>query len=108
MITVRFPTGVAVTYNEANFASWSGDRVRLLTKEGGTLVASVGNGGGVIIEWRRPCQIENPFTGETAERALKCLIENVRNLRGYSSRLKLAALKRELANFDCRDHQWKD
>ena len=63
-LTVRYPSGATVTYNEATFLHRTELGWLLYTKEGGRWIASVQLASGAVIEAVRPCSTTGP--GETA------------------------------------------
>jgi hypothetical protein len=60
MITVRFPNGCAVEYNNATFGQVDSGWMKLLTKEGGNVIARVPPS--CVIEYSSPCKVFNPLT----------------------------------------------
>ncbi len=60
MMTVRFPNGQAVQYNDARFAMCEDGRTKIYTdREQKGLVAIVPPG--CLIEWTQPCRVYNPI-----------------------------------------------
>jgi len=59
MITVRFPNGHAVQYNDGNYLETWEDGATIRTKKDGDLIAEVPKT--CIIEWVRPCRVYNPL-----------------------------------------------
>ena len=59
MITVRFPSGLSVQYNAANFCQPGDGSHVLRTKEGGDPVARIPED--CIVEYITPCRIYNPL-----------------------------------------------
>ena len=112
-LTVRFPTGVSIRYNQANFIQFtnSGNCMNLLTKpldEGGKWIATVSIQGGVIVEAQSPCAIENPVNGLTDKAALKHVANIIRSFNGYENGRILKHLKAELGDFNATKGEWKD
>lgn len=106
MITVRFQTGVSVTYNNANWAIWmENGRTKLLTKQDGGVVAMVPSD--AIVEFSMPGRFENPIEGKTAEAALRLLTNDANSLRRLPS-YHIKKLKLMLSDFNAKTHQWKD
>ncbi len=63
MITVRFPTGVSITYNAAHYVEHPERYWKLYDKapdKGGDLIAIIQASAGAILEFPAPCRIENP------------------------------------------------
>lgn len=107
MMTVRFSTGVSITYNDANFISWAIDRNgfhKLYTEQGGDLIAYVP--GEALIEWRQYCKMENPTTGMTYKHALEIVTEHIKEFNNGSGH-NLVKIKRALQDFDGRTLCWK-
>ncbi len=110
MITVRFPTGVSLTYN----ADWYTQHPRedgwkiydRMPEKGGTIIAMIQPSAGAIMEWSAPCRIENPAAGQTDRKTIEGLAEQPERLRQGSTH-HLAAIKRALADFDARTGSWK-
>lgn len=110
MLTVRFPTGVSIRYNQAGFVRYTESAWELYTKDpakGGTWVASISPHSGAIVEAVPACAVENPTANLTGEKALEYVVENITALDGYSNRRKLKKLKAELARFNAQTCQWK-
>jgi len=109
MITVRFPNGQAVTYNQAFFARHNGEHYTLQDREGGRAIAFVPYASGAIVELDSPCRVENPLEGQAIE-AVLCYLDE-RKLREFASqswrnRKALAEIKRILRNFDLRTNKF--
>ena len=105
MLTVRYPNGVAVTYNTANFLSRETDAWNLYTTDpmkGGEWVATIQLSAGCVVESVRACRVENLLTGMTLPTAADLVLENLREL-DYRH---LKALKIALKNFDARTGNW--
>lgn len=68
MLTVRFPTGVALTYNDAHDVEYNtfSKRFQLLNKKG-EWVAVLTESTGCIIEADAPCSIKIPYNDFRAE-----------------------------------------
>jgi len=61
MITVSFPSGLAVTYNNGWFLVREPQAWLIYNKEptkGGTLIASIQASAGALVEWEAPCKVE--------------------------------------------------
>jgi hypothetical protein len=88
MMTVRFPNGQAVQYNDANFISWGNDHSTLYNEEpnqGGQLIARVPRE--CIIEWEKPCRVYNPISSAPNEE-LEALKKEVQALKRLIYRKK--------------------
>lgn len=107
MMTVRFPSGVAVTYNNANFLSYKTSAWELHTgnpDKGGSWVCSIPLSTGCIVEVVQPCVVENATL--TLKKALAHLANPVESLRGCDN-YSLARLKRKLTCFNARTRCWR-
>jgi hypothetical protein len=107
VITIRFASGLAVTYNTATYAVREQSCVRLFTAEpdkGGRLVAYAPYE--AIIEWTRPCTVEPPtLTALTLDKALETLA-TTDALRRCNS-WHVAGLKRRLLGFNAKRREWR-
>lgn len=106
MMTVRFPSGFSVQYNDANYASrtqWG--YTDIYTKKDGQWVAQVPND--ALIEIVKPC--ETYFAGQRPETAIGGALQAIRQrpTLSWSAARDLAALKRELQSFDALRKSWK-
>ncbi len=110
MITVRFNTGVSVSYNSANkLEPMANGGTKILQEYPNGklwLVAMVPAGAACVIEHLAPCRFENPVEGMTAESAVKLLVQGdgLRRATSYW----VSRLKELLQNFDRRTNQWKE
>ncbi len=107
MLTVRFPTGVAITYNNATKLYYNDDRWVLFTddkEKGGQWVCSIQKGAGAIVEAIHACAVENPAANPTGNGAVDLLIGNIRSVTSWS----LKRLKVALRDFNARTMSWKD
>lgn len=100
-ITVRFPNGQAVRYNDLSYVAWQNDGTALLQREknSGWSVHVPKN---ALIELCRPCSVSNPLL--SPEESIDIVLAN---LRSYPTG-KLNELKAKLAKFDRRTYQWRD
>jgi hypothetical protein len=76
MMTVRFPTGFCIQYNDAHWVQWAGDQSgfhNLYTKQGGDFIAKVP--ATAIIEWREPCRMYSAVRDETTE-TIRALVQS--------------------------------
>lgn len=111
MLTVRFPTGVSIRYNEATFVQYTQAAWELYTKDparGGRWVASVSPFAGGIIEAQPACAVENSTLGLTGEKALDYVVDNLRQFSSYPARRRLKALKAKLAGYNANRCEWKE
>lgn len=75
MITVRFPNGQAVVYNNANFVHSHSEYTNLYTKKDGVWIAQVPNT--CLIEAQPPCRVHNAMQ-ESSLKELTASIEAIR------------------------------
>lgn len=111
MLTVRFPTGVSVRYNQASFISYNNAAWELYTKDpaqGGEFVAIISPQSGCIVESRPASAVENPVTGLTGDKALDYVVENIRQFNTFTNRRKLKQLKAELTDYNAVRREWKN
>lgn len=110
MITVRFSTGVSITYNTATTIKRLQDGGMEICRkdEKGQLwlIALIAPRADCVIEHVTPCRMENPVEGKTIESAVKMLAE-AEDLRKAPS-YWLSRLKKRLEDFDRRTNQWKE
>jgi hypothetical protein len=105
MLTVRFPNGQAVTYNDANFCRYTEHTFNLWTKEGGTWIATITYESGAIIEAVPPCKVENPIAAMTLKVACEMVLASARNAN-YRESILLADVKKMLRKFHGQRHVW--
>lgn len=103
MMTVRFPNGQAVTYNDAHFIEHSPVTWRLMDKEGGRCLAIIQASAGVIVDLVRPCKVENSAQVQTLESAARMVVGNLRDIPGSIA----ANLKLQLESFNRQTRRWK-
>jgi hypothetical protein len=107
MITIRFPSGLSITYNNANYLYRELTKTVLYTKsveEGGKFVAQVL--GDHVVEFEGPCKIENVGIDLSDGKALEIVAQKIRKFKnGQAS--KLAEIKAALRDFDARTLSWK-
>ena len=106
MITVRFPDGTAVTYNDANWLCYEGGTACLRAKEGGHSIAHIPAGTPCIIELEKPCIVENLVKGITPALSVDYLVTHIREVRGYLALKRLGDIKRALRKFNTRTGKW--
>jgi hypothetical protein len=100
-ITVRFPNGQAVLYNDAHWIVWLGERgAALYTAQDGHILARVM--GDAIVEFVRPCSVSNPLISPAE--SIDICIEHIRSF----PEPKLAQLKRLLQKFNRKTCRWKE
>ena len=108
MLTVAFPTGVRVTYNDANYLVRGAESWQLYAAKDGTWVASIQSSAGVLIEAVRPCSITAPPVA-TVKSALELVVSalNRDTVTGWDEMALLRDLKSKLQRFDARKKVWK-
>lgn len=106
MLTVRFPTGVSVTYNTANYLHRENDVWRLYTAKDGEWVASISPASGCLVEAIPACKVENPTTDANRRTMLLNVVKHLREY-SYMDFDLLIQLKRELKDFDAKARGWK-
>lgn len=101
MLTVRFPSGVSIQYNSANYAiRQNNGYTDLYTKKDGEWVAQVPTAG-CIVESIPACRV---YRGDIDPATLgEQVLEQLKTLRGST----LQTLKKRLEKFDSRTHSWK-
>lgn len=108
MLTVMFPSGVRVTYNEANYCLRSENSWNLYTAKDGNWVASIQGSAGALIEARKPCVIAAPPLA-TAKSALELVVHelNRNQITGRDDMTLLRDVKQMLRRLDARKKAWK-
>lgn len=105
MFTVRFPSGIAIVYNDAQYLMATENTFRLYTKKEGRWIATIAMASGAMIEAQKPCRI---YDARQTTEQLRSLLGSMRKLTSYSDAGVLAEMKRELEHFDARKRCWKD
>lgn len=106
MITVRFPTGVAVQYNDANWVNRSSHGYTdLYDKQGGRWIAQVPNE--CIVEPTRACRVynSNHEPGEIVDALNRMIADPAK--RPMLPMDGLAELKRRLRDLNIKRWRWK-
>lgn len=100
MITVRFPNGQAVRYNNLNWVQWEDDGTALLKKDkdAGWSVSAPRE---CLIEFTLPSSVSNPLL--SPEESIDICIANIRSFSAY----KLGRLKILLQKFNRHTSTWK-
>ena len=58
-MTIRFPSGLAITYNDAMwFEHPAGSTWILRTRENGRAIAFIQASAGALVEWAKPCMVK--------------------------------------------------
>lgn len=99
MMTVRFPSGVSIQYNNATHVERKPGIARLYNRkqEPRTWIASIQ--GDCIIEGERACRVYDATAGDRAEQVLQ-------NLEGLPHDT-LRQLKRRLGKYQSRRREWR-
>lgn len=108
-ITVRFPNGTTVTYNDAdNTRITTGGAIEILRTKDGTSywVAAIPAGCQAIVEHKTPCTIRRSGQSLVGD-AIKALLGARSTTRYGPDTQKLRELKAMLRNFDARTGCWK-
>lgn len=106
MMTVRFPSGVSVTYNDASWLKYGQHAHELFTADpskGGLWIVSIPAGADCIIEARPCCKVEQAAL--TVQAAAQHLAQNETALRAVDGWV-LRDLKRALQRFNARSQSW--
>lgn len=105
MLTVRFPNGIAVSYNQACECQVRDRFIELVDKQG-YWYAKIPTGTGCVVESVRPCRVTNKL--DTAPEVLNYVLDNLRDKMSQNGGCeKLAALKAALRKFDARTFAWR-
>lgn len=104
MITIRYPTGLTITYRQANYLIHGDGNWLLYTRKDGDFVAAIQKSAGVVADLGTACLTENK--GQGARDIINQLACNPELLRDGHGR-DLHALKNILAGFDARQYRWK-
>ena len=105
-LTVRFPTGSAVTYHNANDIRDIGESYDLYSdnlEKGGYFIVSVLKNSGAVIEGDTPRTVNSLVDPEEALKVVAEKITTFNNGHGVC----LAEIKKALRNFDARTYEWK-
>jgi hypothetical protein len=103
MMTVRFPNGQAVTYNDACVLAYE-DHAWLIYGVRKKWIASLQLSAGAIVEAVRPCSITNPVQNITKESAIKMVLKMIEDREEISG---LADIKRGLKDYNMQTCEWR-
>lgn len=108
MLTVRFPSGVAVHYNTATYCVRGENGWQLYTEKDGCWVATIQASAGAIVEAVPACSVTVPPVA-TVKSALQLIVhELARNpITGWEEGNVLSELKRRLASYNARTKTWR-
>lgn len=104
MMTVRFPNGQFVQYNNAAYLVRDGNDWCLYTAKpdsGGKWIASISAAGGCVVEGTSPCKIG--VIHIEPDKFIDELVDRLKEVTAY----RLARLKSALRKFDSRSYCWK-
>lgn len=106
MITVRFPSGFCVQYNDAHYVVWGTPRTTLLDRKDGRKIAFVPHD--CLLEFEQPCRTYNASLApaDLLQEMNKALAD-VRRRNAMSS-YDLAELKRRLMKFNGKSKAWNE
>lgn len=101
MITVRFPNGQAIRYNNLTWVHWQADGTALLKKdEKSPWYVHVPRE--CIIEFISPCSVSNPLL--SPQESIDMVVANVREMPAG----KLRELKTLLEKFNRHTYRWSE
>lgn len=107
MLTVRFPDGTAVQYNNALYYRVGKETIALYTadpaKEGAFWVATIPAATNCIIESSPACRVYNALHTEAQ---LRTLLARIRDLNGSAASV-LVEMKTVLKDFNATTRRWK-
>lgn len=93
MLTVRFPNGMAVQYNGANFVNSDDPHgSRIYTKRDGGLVARVQHSAGAIIEFVPACHVYQALNDPSGDR-IDSILRDVQAMNRKLSKLSTGERK---------------
>lgn len=104
MMTVRFPNGQAITYNNGGFLQYTPDFWEIYTaspSKGGHWIASIQARAGAIVETSPPCQVKG------LEFSLLQAFEKVQTELWELPAYKLKTLKNALTKFNTKTEKWR-
>ena len=105
MLTVRFPNGHVVTYNNATYLTHSADVWHLYAdRDQKTWIASIQGSAGVIVGCVAPCKVEHPRT--TPIDMMNYLLDHGREFN-WRELEKLAEVKAMLDQFNRQRRTWR-
>jgi hypothetical protein len=110
MMTVRFPSGFSVRYNDAGFLRYMDRGWELYTAnpdKGGKWVASIALNSGAIVEVKEPCRTYNAMRDPSGTIEAALAIIRRREVASWSDLRNVAALKLALNRFNARSRCWK-
>lgn len=113
MMTVRFPSGLSITYNNANFINRSTDGIRLYPSMEDShaninMIAFIQSSAGAVIESVIPCKTELLLKELTDTELLKEFKKRLqlKEFKGYSNSWELSNIKKMLKSFNCKTAKW--
>jgi len=109
MITVRFPNGQTVTYNDATCVKWFDKECALYrtreARDAGNWIVWIPSTAGAVIEFVNPCIVRIPNTLSPDE-AMNLILREGRNFT-YLQKRKLADVKKMLEGLNRQTLRWK-
>ena len=109
MITVRFPNGQAVTYNDTTCIKWFGHECALYRttqdRDADKWIVWISSTAGAVIEFVHPCTVSIPNTLSPDE-AMDLILREGRNF-SWQQRQKLADVKKMLEGLNRQTLRWK-
>jgi hypothetical protein len=107
MITLRFSNGQAITYNDANYLTHGQDGWHLYKdKDHDNWICSFPNNTNIIVEYVKPCKIENPIQALTIENAFE-VIQKLSESKDKNYSYYFKKLKRMLNKYNIINNSWK-
>lgn len=105
-MTVRYPNGLVVTYNDAQYLTRGGEWVLWTAnpEKGGTQIAFIQAAAGAIVEFRPAYRAESSTLD--LEKAARILSRGAGDLRSQPFAV-LRDLKRELSGFNAKTGAWR-
>lgn len=102
MITVRFPNGHAVQYNDANYVVWNDNHTAAIYKDSSKQHLFARAPQGALVELQKPCRT---YDGNTPgqETLFDQFMVQLRVFPHY----RIRDLKRALQKFDAKKQDWK-
>lgn len=105
MITVRFPNGFSVQYNDACAFKIEGDIIKIYRAHGreSEWFAWVPVSSGALVEGRSPCRTYDAATSDT-----NAMVDTIMDRLKQVSYGRLADLKRRLATYNVTRREWSE
>lgn len=110
MLTVRYPNGTVVTYNDATDHSLDphgGIHIVQRKDKQDYWIAYIQPSAMATVEYVRACKVETPEKA-TLENGLRFVLEHLKQFDGWNNVSQLKKLKRLLSKFNTRTGAWKE